>query len=98
MRRREPKDGADSRLRQANPCYRPRASADFPGSIEIVEGCDLLSSSCVTPSATAWINKEPRRPTLLHGSAAGRGQPPASTFMRGECTPAAQAPACGSVR
>ena len=38
------------------------------------------------------------RYTLLHGSAAGRGQPPASTFMRGECTPAAQAPACGSVR
>ena len=42
--------------------------------------------------------KEALENTLLHGSAAGRGQPPASTFMRGECTPAAQAPACGSVR
>jgi hypothetical protein len=32
---------------------------------------------------------------LLHGSADGRSQP-ASTFMRDERTPAAQAPACGS--
>jgi hypothetical protein len=35
---------------------------------------------------------------LLHGSAAGRSQPPACTFMRGERTPAAQASACGSAR
>ena len=33
--------------------------------------------------------------TLLHGSAAGRSQPPRPLFMRGERTRAAQARACG---
>jgi hypothetical protein len=33
--------------------------------------------------------------TLLHGSAAGRSQPPRPPFMGGERTPAAQARACG---
>ncbi len=33
--------------------------------------------------------------TLLHGSAAGRSQPPRPPFMGGERTPGAQARACG---
>ena len=33
---------------------------------------------------------------LLHGSTAGRSQPPAATFMGGERTPAARVRACGS--
>ena len=36
--------------------------------------------------------------TLLHGSTAGRSQPPAATFTGGERTPAGQARACGSER
>jgi enoyl-CoA hydratase len=33
---------------------------------------------------------------LLHGSTAGRSQPPAATFMGGERTPAARVRACGA--
>jgi hypothetical protein len=29
---------------------------------EMVGGCDHLASSCITPSAMTWINKDPRRP------------------------------------
>src|SRR6516165_3058620 len=43
----------------------------------------------------AWLRRDVPDDSLLHGSTAGRSQPPAATFMGGERTPAARVRACG---